>query len=433
MQLAITPAISIVGLLLALSWGKKSEERVLSEKAGWILATISTVGIILALIGPIFGSTVLSAVGIIASGVGVGWMTVRCGMLFITMPTRSIFVHSAAGEAFAFLLYFLVVGLPPALGVLVFALLPFATMFCLSLGYRTVHIKNANPHGMGTGLVFPKRSFIRFIIVLALLSLAGALSREFLISSRPLSDLSLISSIRMGSAFFIAIGIMLFSLFSRKRVSFLPLYYLLVIAIIAILMSMPFFNETLSYGSIVLSILFLPFKLLAWCMFCGFARYWNDYALRILGFSSFAMEAGTVIGWGASTSMVAMRPDIYAQLIASLVFILLLVVLAFVVFREGDMRRLNGRDAENEPSHFIAPNDDHGDWVATMADRYRLSRREREVFAYLVRGRDASFIAEQLFISVNTVKSHTKNIYTKLGVRNRQELIDAVEENRSST
>lgn len=434
MQLATTPAIAFIGLMLALSQNRPAESKALSNRCGWILASLAALGLASTLVSPLLGGIALASLGMIASGIGVGWMTVRCGLLFITMPTRSIFVYSAAGEALAYLLYFLIVGMPPALGMLAFALLPLATMFCLSLGSRTKHADNANPHGMGIGFVFPKRSFLRFLIVLALLSLAGALSREFLISSRPASDLSFISSIRMGSAFFIAMGILAFSLFSRKRVSFLPLYYLLVVAIIAILMCMPFLNETLSYGSVALSVLFLPFKLLAWCMFCGFARYWNNYALRILGFSSFAMESGTVTGWCASALMVAMQPDTYTQLIVSLVFILFLVILAFIVFGERDMRSLNGRDAENEPSHFVTPNatENKNDWETLMTNRFCLSRREREVFTYLVRGRDTPFIAERLFISSNTVKTHIRNIYAKVGVRTRQELLDTVEEYRKN-
>jgi DNA-binding CsgD family transcriptional regulator len=48
-----------------------------------------------------------------------------------------------------------------------------------------------------------------------------------------------------------------------------------------------------------------------------------------------------------------------------------------------------------------------------------LSEREIEVLNVLASGRTNSEVARELFISVGTVKSHTGNIYRKLGVSNR--------------
>jgi len=47
------------------------------------------------------------------------------------------------------------------------------------------------------------------------------------------------------------------------------------------------------------------------------------------------------------------------------------------------------------------------------------SEREADVLLYLCHGYPNSEIAEQLGISQNTVKTHLKNIYIKLGVTNR--------------
>lgn len=47
------------------------------------------------------------------------------------------------------------------------------------------------------------------------------------------------------------------------------------------------------------------------------------------------------------------------------------------------------------------------------------SQREADVLLYLCHGYPNSEIAEQLGISLNTVKTHLKNIYGKLGVTNR--------------
>lgn len=53
------------------------------------------------------------------------------------------------------------------------------------------------------------------------------------------------------------------------------------------------------------------------------------------------------------------------------------------------------------------------------APRVRLSERERDVIRAVVRNLTVNEIAEELFISVNTVKSHLKSVYRKLGVTSR--------------
>jgi DNA-binding NarL/FixJ family response regulator len=52
-----------------------------------------------------------------------------------------------------------------------------------------------------------------------------------------------------------------------------------------------------------------------------------------------------------------------------------------------------------------------------------LTIRENEVLSLLSKGKSYSSIAEELYVSVNTIKTHVKNIYEKLQVKNRDELI----------
>ncbi|MGX5820058.1 response regulator [Chitinophaga lutea] len=56
-------------------------------------------------------------------------------------------------------------------------------------------------------------------------------------------------------------------------------------------------------------------------------------------------------------------------------------------------------------------------------DRYNLSEREKEVLQLLVNGYSYKMIAADIFISIDTVRSHIKKIYEKLHVNSKSEAV----------
>ena len=58
-----------------------------------------------------------------------------------------------------------------------------------------------------------------------------------------------------------------------------------------------------------------------------------------------------------------------------------------------------------------------------MADFLSLSAREQDVANLVLEGKSNKLIASALNISLSTVEFHLKNIYAKLGVASRVELI----------
>lgn len=78
-----------------------------------------------------------------------------------------------------------------------------------------------------------------------------------------------------------------------------------------------------------------------------------------------------------------------------------------------------GSAAGTEPEQGQPELEHYGDAIG-------LSPRERQIFMLLLQGKSVQEIAEVLYISPGTVKSHTHNIYQKAGVSDRKELIQAV-------
>ena len=65
--------------------------------------------------------------------------------------------------------------------------------------------------------------------------------------------------------------------------------------------------------------------------------------------------------------------------------------------------------------------------AALVRQHYRLSARETEVMELIARGNTVARIAEQLVVSENTIRTHSKRIYAKLDIHKKQELVDLLE------
>lgn len=82
------------------------------------------------------------------------------------------------------------------------------------------------------------------------------------------------------------------------------------------------------------------------------------------------------------------------------------------------------QDAEKQPDPIRLSNSySYLEQVDRLTRSYGLTRRENEVLLMLLQGRNNPFIREQLNISNNTLKTHLRNLYNKLSVKNRQELL----------
>ncbi len=64
--------------------------------------------------------------------------------------------------------------------------------------------------------------------------------------------------------------------------------------------------------------------------------------------------------------------------------------------------------------------------VRSFAQNAGLSNREQQIVLLFVQGRSASRIAAELTLSENTVKTHLQNVYGKVGLHSKQELIDRI-------
>jgi DNA-binding CsgD family transcriptional regulator len=61
---------------------------------------------------------------------------------------------------------------------------------------------------------------------------------------------------------------------------------------------------------------------------------------------------------------------------------------------------------------------------------FGLTKREIEIADLMAKGRSLPYISESIGVTLGTVQTHARHIYTKLGIHSRQELIDMTEQSR---
>ncbi len=109
--------------------------------------------------------------------------------------------------------------------------------------------------------------------------------------------------------------------------------------------------------------------------------------------------------------------------------VLLVAVVSVGVVAASALRELEGLGAgtaaDAEKSEELAA--ETLESIAALTINYGLTGREALIAQYIYQGYSVKRISNQENISINTVQTHSRNLYRKLGVHSRKELIDLVD------
>lgn len=64
--------------------------------------------------------------------------------------------------------------------------------------------------------------------------------------------------------------------------------------------------------------------------------------------------------------------------------------------------------------------------IYDLIEKFNLTKREKEIFLLVIAGKTNKDIQDELYISLKTVKTHLYNIYRKLNVQNRLQLMNVI-------
>lgn len=122
--------------------------------------------------------------------------------------------------------------------------------------------------------------------------------------------------------------------------------------------------------------------------------------------------------------------SVFAAVMALMLIVASMILLTNKAF-SSDTANLGacGKEVRNGQEENGDAGDSWSSTCAELASKCGLTNREEEVMILFSRGNSKSKIADMLFVSEGTVKTHIKSLYRKLDVHSRQELIDLIRKN----
>ncbi|WP_232050815.1 helix-turn-helix transcriptional regulator [Arabiibacter massiliensis] len=387
------------------------------------------------------------------TGLGTAVIGLKCGELFGRLAPRKAILYAALSHIVLALVYFTVIGSPawqpvpggPSLaGIVSFVGMPLAAALaaCLSFVERHEGREEAPQACSESRASFP-RSFWKLVAVTLVFSFVVVALRSMLVEVSPvdvtLESTRLVMLLRMLMALAFAaaaIGV------EGERFDFGKIYSVIMAAVVALIAFCPIVGVTHLGWSQLVTFLSAVFEFVLWCILAFVVYQRRISAVLVFGFGYGAFMLGSGAGWAAG---VHLFPQVAATsnslvLFGALAFAVL--ACAFLLFSEKEFDRLFKTEEDPETSlddllgdELPAPFSDEaavkkgrfGQAIDQIAEEACLSPREKDVLRCLAMGYDSGAAAKRLQVSWNTVRTHTRNVYAKLDVHSKQEVIDLVD------
>ncbi len=443
MYRASTLSIAAMMIIAALCWRKFSDlvERRPVVVGFAVLASVSTLALGFV---PLTGSTVAFIIAAMLTGVGTSMICLRCGVVYGSLAMRESLTSGAASLVMAAFLYYMGCGIPQEARIFFIAALPTIAAFLLIMPGDDPFPAAGMQRGSLGAKIPGRRSYRHLVAASAAVAFTAGVGKG-------------IATTTMGTGAFIRNGsttIMLVALFAvlivlmvnrgdivraTKRVY----SGLMLLGVVVLLASC--FGLSLSYLSVGKELLWMVFS----CFMAYMVFRFDFNPVQAFGFGQAAYFIVSTLGWIVGGLLSENFDMAYIQLIVAVFFSFLIVLILTFLFTDADIKfiltwRGHAAEAAESVAALSKPADalTDGERVAQPSDdaipadapiallvecidpKYGVSSREKEILVLFAQGRSANWIAEELTISKNTVRSHLRAIYTKLDVHTRQDLLD---------
>lgn len=393
-----------------------------AARAGSLFMILSVVLSVLSRISTDEGAALFVASGI-ASGIGTGIATNVCARIVVRYDASVILQFIAASLAFSSLLTMLVALVASPAAYIMMVVLPLvmsrflADVLDASLGGRTV-LSDEELH-VQDGIENRARPSVMLFMGLAVVLGVSAGLLKGLVGGEPgVKPNALVVGISVACS-----AAMLFASRIPERDGSFSLFYRAIALIAAAFIALTVASQRSYFAAFmplaIHTIGFAYFYGLLW-VFCALYSRDARNPLRVFVGGFFANQLGQIVGavvMDACSIFLDVQP-MAATVANVMIYVLLFSVIVLLA------KLSSGKD--NEQKATIATLRGIDELCSEAALEKGLTPRESEILPYLAKGYDRGFIASELTISVETVRSHTRHIYGKFDVHTRVELLNAI-------
>ena len=410
---------------------------------------------------------VLFATGVAVCGAVQALVLVQCARLYLPLEPGEVLFFSLMAQLLMFVLYNMFnsfsqyaiwEGGPAYSTLLGVCVLPFLALWCMGAPAAAGTAAGTDAEAAGENACAPSGRELRdrlrlsftqrpslspsfWLMLLTIFIITGAMffTLNVLLAVQPSAGHFLDAPLGMLLRFVLVLALSVACFTVTRRLSIEKIFWVgfaCIPALPALLMLLGVSSNTLvpvAVGAMFLMDFFI------WIVLILAAQTKGEGALLLFMLGQAAANAGILLG-----TVLGSLPGVGAFLAGNRLYgacLLLVVVLVTVLlFNEQRVRDLLGgigKDGLNVRNVLDRPADEAAlpptpraalwaESCRTVGERSGLSEREQEVLRQLADNRTPQDIAEHLYISLHTVRTHTKNIYAKLGVHSRDELIALV-------
>ena len=396
----------------------------------------------------------LVAVGGGLLGLGSAGFYMLWQRLFASMPSdegdRNIICGTMYGAVFYFSLYLIPVAVTAFLIPLVF--LP---LFALALILKSRNINRDQPMFEDVPREHPQvyrrvvRDYWRSALCVGALGFCAGIMRSLAVGNPSVG--SLVNVLSMGATLVAAGALLVIWRHADLHVNVVGTYQVFFPFVITSFLLLPFLTS--EYERWLAAILYAVYSVAIMVMMIQCAQASRNRGINpvfIYGFFGFLVYILHDVGFLGGTFAESVRVMGMTPLgVVALVAVYLLGLMHFVG-RGGFRRIFPQRTVEEtnkaiqstsielvalQPSKRRTPRmaddpvyqDRMSKQSALVQRHFRLSEREAEVMELIARGNTVARIAEELVVSENTIRTHSKRIYSKLSIHKKQELLDLID------
>lgn len=389
--------------------------------ADWPIAALMAASTVLLTcpLPPAWPRELIVPIAAVFGGIGMGWTYLQWSFFYAKLDVRNAIACIFGAMALGSALKIPIDLLPVWPAALICAVLPFLS---------PILYRRAQAHQPAASPIEPYytlrtlQPLLKIMLGVAAYGLVIGIMQGMVIEADPAPKWAL-SGVHHLLEILVA-GTVLWLVFARRKSLPFSLLWRMILAFTATgVLALPLFGRLLSgWALVIIGVAQTLVVMLLWAMLADVAHRSSLSPLAVFGFGwiaySLPFPVGHVLGSALSLDTAA------SSLVAVIVYLLAMASVFLLDERDFSRNRIFADlQAPVPPRSMFGPIEQA---CRTLGNQGGLTEREGEVMLLICQGRSKGYIAENLCISENTVRSHARHLYAKLGVHSKQDLLDLV-------